>query len=145
MHSIFVHLADSPSDDVAAYFDARAAKGLREHWYFPDRADPVFTIRFPHGGAEYRDEENRRQVEAALGGEPSLTVQFDVGGKHPGHRELREFLAAFLARHPGIALDDLSKHIWSVEDLRSDHRVEGMAFADHESWRKHHKAHVKHV
>ena len=141
MHSIFVHLADVSRDDVSDYFDAHAERGLREHWYHPKRSDPIFTIRFPHGDSEFHDAENRNDVVEALGREPDLTVQFDAGGKHPGHKELRAFLVKFLAKYDGVALDDLSTHVWTVDDLRADLHVHGFSFADHESWRKLHKVH----
>ena len=141
MHSIFVHLRDARRDDISEYFDTRAGKGLREHWYYPNRTDPVFSIRFPHGDSDFRDEENRRAVVEALGAEPALTVQLDAGGKHPGHPELRRFLIDLFEHHPGVALDDLSPHVWTLEDLRADRHVLGFAFADHESWRKLHTVH----
>jgi hypothetical protein len=141
MHSMFVHFADVGRDELAEYFDTHAVRGLREHWYHPTRTDPAFSARFPHEGAEFRDDENRRHVAQVLGGEPASTVQFDVGGKRPGHKELRQFLARLLAIHPGVALDDLSPHIWTLDDLRADRHVDGFAFADHESYRKLHTTH----
>lgn len=139
MHSIFVHLLDVSRDEISDYFDAHAERGLRDHWYSPKRSDPVFTIRFPHGNSEFRDAENRRHVVEALGREPELTVQFDAGAKHPGHKELRAFLVALFGEYSGVALDDLSPHVWTVDELKADTHVNGFAFADHESWRKLHK------
>ncbi|MBK7875866.1 MAG: hypothetical protein IPJ77_08955 [Planctomycetes bacterium] len=139
MHSIFVHLLDVSRDEISDYFDAHAERGLRDHWYSPKRSDPVFTIRFPHGNSEFRDAENRNHVAAALGRAPDLTVQFDAGAKHPGHKELRAFLVALFGEFTGVALDDLSQHVWTVDELKADTHVGGFAFADHESWRKQHK------
>lgn len=141
MHSIFVHLLDASRDDLSEYFDAHAQRGLREHWYSPNRTDPDFSIRFPHGDAEFRDADNRRHVAEALGREPDVTVQFDAGAKHPAHRQLRAFLVGFLTEYAGVALDDLSPHVWTVDELETDHKVNGFSFADHESWRKQHKFH----
>ena len=138
MHSIFVHFVNVSRDEISDYFDTRSVKGMREHWYHPNRADPVFSIRFPHGDSDFRDEENRRHVVEALGREPELTVQFDVGGKRPGHKELRTYLVDALSEFPGVALDDLSPHVWTREELEADEHVQGFAFADHESWRKLH-------
>ena len=111
MHSIFVHLTDVSRDDISDYLDAHAVRGLREHWYHPDRSDPIFTVRYPHGDSDFRDEENRTHVVEALGREPDLTVQFDAGAKHPGHKELRAFLIKLLTKYSGVALDDLSSEL----------------------------------
>lgn len=141
MHSIFAHFTNVSRDDLSAYFDAHAERGLREHWYHPNRSDPIFTIRYPHGDSDFRDPQNRVDVVKALGGEPSLTVQFDAGAKHPGHKQLRAFLVTLLTKYSGVALDDLSTHVWTVDDLRTDLHVHGFSFADHESWRKLHVVH----
>ncbi|MFN0244371.1 MAG: hypothetical protein ACKVWV_15900 [Planctomycetota bacterium] len=141
MHSIFVHLLDASRVEISGYFDAQAERGMREHWYHPNRSDPVFSIRFPHGDSDFRDPENRNDVVEALGGDPNLTVQFDAGAKHPGHKELRAFLVQLLSKYAGVALDDLSTHVWTVDDLRTDLHVHGFSFADHESWRKLHHVH----
>lgn len=141
MHSIFVHLLDVSRDELCSYLDEHTVRGLREHWYHPNRSDPVFSIRFPHGDSDFRDAENRKHVVDALGREPDVTVQFDAGARHPGHKELRAFLTELLSEYSGVALDDLSTHVWTVEELESDAHINGFAFADHESWRKLHKVH----
>lgn len=138
MHSIFVHLVDVSREEIGSYLDARTERGLREHWYSPNRSDPNFSIRFPHGNSEFRDAQNREHVVQALGREPDVTVQFDSGARHPGHKPLRLFLAKLLAEYTGVALDDLSPHVWTVDELEADAHVNGFAFADHESWRKLH-------
>ena len=139
MHSIFVHLLDVSRDEISDYFDSLAERGLREHWYSPNRADPDFTIRFPHGNSEFRDAENKQHVAEKLGAEPALTVQFDAGARHPAHKPLRMFLVKLLGEYEGVALDDLSPHVWTLDELKADVHVNGYAFADHESWRKLHK------
>lgn len=141
MHSIFVHLLDVSRDEISDYLDAHAERGLREHWYSPQRTDPDFSIRFPHAGSDFRDAENRKHVVEALEREPDLTVQFDAGLKHPAHKQLRAFLMAMLTEYSGVALDDLSTHVWTADELRDDVHISGFAFADHESWRKLHKTH----
>ncbi|MDZ4774855.1 MAG: hypothetical protein SGI72_17160 [Planctomycetota bacterium] len=141
MHSVFVHCVKVTRTEIADWVGGRSVKGLREHWYVPNRNDPIFTVRFPHEGAEFSSAENRRHVVELIGREPDVTVQLDAGGKHPGHKELRAFITELLSEYSGVALDDLSPHVWTLEDLRSDKHVNGFAFADHESWRKLHAAH----
>jgi len=136
MHSVLVYLVGVTKSEAAAYFSANSQTGLREHWYFPNRADPVLSIRFPHAGSEFRDAETRASVVQVVGREPDLTIQFDVGGKHPGHRELREYLIDMLDEYSGVAVDDLSPHVWTLDELKADLRIAGFAFADHEAFRK---------
>jgi hypothetical protein len=143
MYSVFVHLVNVTRPELADWFDSRAVQGLREHWYFPNRNDPVFSIRFPHAGSEFKDPEVKRGVVEVTGRTPDVTVEFDGGGKHPGHKEMRKFLIEMLGEFSGVAVDDLSPHIWTLEDLKADKHVNGFAFADHESFRKsaaHHTA-----
>ena len=147
MHSVFVHLINVTKLEVATYLADHAQLGLREHWYFPNRQDPFFSIRFPHAGSEYRTPAEHDAVRQVIGREPQLTVQFDVGGKHPGHPELREFLVDLLGEFSGVALDDLSGHVWTLADLQADKHINNFAFADHESFRRSHivpRAHHPH-
>ena len=140
MHSVFVHCVKVTRTEIADWVGGRSVKGLREHWYVPNRNDPIFTVRFPHEGSEYSSPENRRAVIEVMGREPDMHVQCDAGGKHPGHKELRMFLIDLLSEYSGVACDDLSPHVWTLEDLRNDKHVNGFSFADHESWRKLHGA-----
>ena len=107
MHSVFVHFSNVTRLEIAEYLDHTSVKGLREHWYFPNRNDPVFSIRFPNAGSDFRDDANKQHVVAAMGDMPDLTIQIDVGGKHPGHKELRSFLTKLLGEYSGVALDGL--------------------------------------
>jgi hypothetical protein len=141
MYSVFVHLVNVTRPELADWFDSRAVQGLREHWYFPNRNDPVFSVRFPHAGAEFKEQGVKERVSAVMGRTPDISVEFDGGGKHPGHKEMRKFLVELLGEYSGVAVDDLSSHVWTVEDLRADTRINGFAFADHESFRKHAGAH----
>lgn len=141
MYSVFVHLVGATRPELIDWFDARAVQGLKEHWYFPNRNDPMFSIRFPHAGAEYKDPGQRAAVEAVMGRPSDASVQFGGGGKHPGHKEMRKFLIEMLGEFSGVAVDDLSPHVWTLEDLKADKRVNGFAFADHESFRKQAGAH----
>lgn len=141
MHSVFVHLVNVTRPEIAEWLESRSVRGLREHWYVPNRSDPVFSVRFPHSGSEYVSDANRRDVETVMGRASDLHVQFDVGGKHPGHKELRAFLVELLGEFSGVAVDDLSPHVWTLDQLRADHHVNGYAFADHDSFRRAHGAH----
>lgn len=146
MHSVFVHCVKVTRTEIADWVGGRSVKGLREHWYVPSRNDPVFSVRFPHEGSEFASEENKKHVLELLGRHPDVTIQCDAGGKHPGHKELRAFLIDLLSDYSGVALDDLSPHVWTLEDLKADKHVNGFAFADHESYRKlhvhHHQGHT---
>lgn len=141
MHSVFVHCVNVTRTEIADWVGGRSVKGLREHWYVPNRNDPVFSVRFPHEGSEYASLENKQHVLEVLGREPAVTIQFDAGGKHPGHKELRMFLVELLSDYSGVALDDLSPHVWTLEDLKADKHVNGFSFADHESYRRLHVTH----
>ena len=141
MHSVFVHLVNFTRAEIADWLGSRSLKGLREHWYVPNRNDPVFSVRFPHSGSEYQSPDNHRGVTEVMGREADTHVQFDVGGKHPGHKELRVFLVELLTEFSGVAVDDLSPHVWTLDELRENKLVNGYAFADHDSFRRAHGAH----
>lgn len=136
MYSVYVHLVNVTRPELADWFDSRAVQGLREHWYVPNRNDPMFSIRFPHAGVEYKDPDGKRRVTEVMGRAPDVTVELDGGGKHPGHKEMRTFLIEMLGEFSGVAVDDLSPTVWTIEDLKADKHVNGFAFADHESFRK---------
>jgi len=56
-----------------------------------------------------------------------------VGAQDGGRRQHGEQLFEV------VAVDDLSPHVWTLDELKADVHVNGFAFADHESWRKLHK------
>ena len=80
MHSVFVHCVNVTRTEVGDWVGGRSVKGLREHWYVPNRTDPVFSVRFPHEGSEYASDENRRHVKETIGRDPDITLQLDPSG-----------------------------------------------------------------
>ncbi len=144
MRSANVHLVGASKSDVAAELSKIAQKGMGEHWYHPDRQHTRLTIRFHPGAHPPQPPTTEDEFVGTLGTSPDLTLYCDTGsrlnpdeaGKGVETRELQEVVQMLLGRFRGVARDDLTNHLWTLDEIRSGKAVKGAPFGDHEAWRR---------
>jgi len=73
--------------------------------------------------------EDVHRVEEALGYHPTWALQVIVSGRIDGTDEIRAF-AAQLLKNGGVAVDDYSDHCWTLEEIESDLKIDGLSFFD---------------
>jgi hypothetical protein len=147
MRSVNVHLVGASRDEVASQLSRIAQKGMGDHWYHPDRQHTRLTIRFHPGTHQPQPPNTADEFVGTLGATPDLTVYLDTGsrlnpdeaGKQGGTEELHHLVEVLLGRFRGVARDDLTNHLWTLEEIRAGKAIHGAKFGDHEAWRASHK------
>ena len=147
MQSVNLHLVGATKDEVAAQLSKIAQKGMGDHWYHPDRQRTRLTIRFHPGAHAPQPPNTDDEFVGTLGTTPDLTIYVDTGGRlNPDEagrqietRELHHVVELLLGRFRGVARDNLSNHLWTLDEIRSGKEIQGAAFGDHEGWRRAHR------
>ncbi|WP_438037351.1 hypothetical protein [Sorangium sp. So ce204] len=133
MRSVVVFLRDTMESAVTAYLDA-AYPEQRDPWVVFVAGDACLYINlYRHGPLEH-EPEDWADIVQRFGGEPAACVIADVSGRHPGDEQVAGFVAGLLSRFSGAAMDDYTPHLWSLDELRSGHRVRGHPFFDYNGW-----------
>ncbi len=146
MRSVNLHLIGATKEEVAAQLSRIAQKGIADHWYHPNREHARFTIRFSPGAHSPQPPNTDDEFRGTLGAPPDLTLYLDSGhrinpdeaGKQIGAQEVHEVVGQVLERFQGVARDDLTNHLWTLDEIRSGKKINGAGFGDHEAWRKSH-------
>jgi hypothetical protein len=147
MRSVNVHLVGATKEEVAAQLSKFAQKGLGDHWYHPDRQKTRFTIRFHPGAHPPQPPTTEDEFVGTLGAPPDLTLYLDSGsrlnpdeaGKQIELHELHHVVELLLGRFQGVARDDLTRHLWTLDEIRAGKSIDGAQFGDHDAWRRSHR------
>ena len=67
-------------------------------------------------------------------GAPPLGVVADISGRVDGSAEATEFCCRFLLRFGGVAMDDYSDHLWTLQELETQTLYRGHHFFDTSGW-----------
>jgi len=132
MRSVFAHLINTSSQTVAVWLDSFVGSGSSSGiWRYPNEEDPVLYIEFCK---DYRDfePEDYEQFVTALNQIPSVSVAADVCGRVNGTTEVMAFTTAILKAFTGVAQDDYSNHCWTLAEIESNVKVDGLRFFDFE-------------
>jgi hypothetical protein len=130
VRSVLVFLRDTTEAEVTAYLDG-AYRSQREPWVVAVDGDACLYIRLYHDGPREHEPEEWADIIRRLGGEPTVGVIADVSGRHPGDKQVAEFVTTLLARFRGAAMDEYTTHLWSLSELRAGRHIEGHPFFDY--------------
>ncbi len=147
MQSVNVHLVGASKAEVAEQLSSIAQKGMGDHWYHPDRQHTRLTIRFHPGSHQPQPPNTEDEFVGTLGAPPDLTLYLDTGsrlnpdeaGKQIGAHEVHKVVESLLGRFRGVARDDLTSHLWTLDEIRAGKAIDGATFGDHIGWRQSHK------
>lgn len=144
MRSVSVHIVGASREEVAAQLSKIAQKGMGDHWYHPDRQHARLTLRFQPGAQPPQPPNSDDEFVGTLGAPPEVTIYLDTGGRlNPDEagrqldrKEIHKVVEHILARFRGVARDDLSPHLWTLEEIRTGKSIAGAQFGDHDAWRR---------
>ncbi|MEV4431068.1 hypothetical protein ACN9M0_00965 [Streptomyces sp. R-07] len=126
MRTVFVFPAGE-STATAARLD-RLMRGQDGYWtdgkLYIDLEDEQDGLLFTDW-----EPEDIRLVDSALGHHPTWALQVDVSGRIDGTAEIRSFLSHILEAG-GVAIDDYSEHCWTLEEINTECKVDGLGFFD---------------
>lgn len=133
MRSVVVFLRDTTESAVTAYLDATYPE-QREPWVVFVKGNACLYINLYRDRPLDHEPEEWADIVQRFGGEPAIGVLADVSGRHPGDEQVAAFVAGLLSRFSGAAMDEYTEHLWSLDELRGGHRVQGHPFFDYKGW-----------
>lgn len=136
MDSIILHLIDTSEEEVASflrdtYHTHQFQKG--PEWIDEIDGDPCLYISFYYDMYNEYDPEAISEITSFFGRGPSVQVIADISGRHRGMRE-HDFARKLLTRFRGVAQDEYTYHLWTLDEINSGYVVEGHTFDDHMGW-----------
>jgi hypothetical protein len=118
MRSVVLFLRDAQPDEVERVLSDVYPRQARPWVGLAADGESVLYIGAPVvGNHAVDDEELIAAVITALGAPPSATLFADVSWRHPGHLEVREFAELLLRQFVGVAHDDYSSDLWTLEEV----------------------------
>lgn len=134
MRSILLHFRSVTKAYVNDLLQQICRPAKESGWVFEVEGEPYLYIDFYlEGPREFQPEDWAALVES-LGGEPAVSLIVDISGRHPGDKELREFVSAVLSKFDGFAQHEYTNHCWTLPEIVSGHQEEGHPFFDYLGW-----------
>ena len=128
MRSVYV-FARVTSEELGSYLDSLVPRrGAAEQWLYPDPDKKILYIQITDDLYDELEPETLEEVLAHFGGERVTCLSIDVSGRYPGEEEVKEIVSMLLRRFEGIAMDDWSEHLWTLEEIVSGRRWNGQRF-----------------
>ena len=132
MRSVFVSLRAASERDVRDHLDESYSRGVAPASEWCD--EEILFIDFDHDGPVEFGPEDWSRLVAPLGGEPSASLIANVSGRHAGDEQVLRFIRSILERFDGLAQDEHTNHLWSLDEVVSGHQVRGHPFFDTVGW-----------
>lgn len=86
------------------------------------------------------DPEDVAILEAAIGHHPTWAVRIDISGRVDGTAEVHQMIALLL-EHGGVATDDYTTHPWTLPEILSGARIDGLRFFDFRGYQELNREH----
>ena len=134
MRSIFLHLRGATKAEVNHLLQRICRTGKGPEWVFDVGGESYLYIDFYLDGRREFEPEDWAALVESLGGDPAVSLIVDISGRHPGDRELKEFVSAVLSKFDGFAQDEYTTHCWTLQEIASGHQEEGHPFFDYLGW-----------
>lgn len=130
MRSVVVHVQGCAEAELESAL-CELYPGQEDPWLDMVDGDPCLYIRIlqPDEAGRWVAEE-RAPALRHFGEVRPLTVVADVSGRHDGTSRVRALAVALLSRFEGIATDEYSDRLWSLDEILRDASVEGHRFFD---------------
>jgi hypothetical protein len=133
MRSVFVYLRDTTKAEVTAYLD-RTCQANGPDWVVTVGEDPCLYISVYHDSIIAFAPDEWTDLVRRFGSEPDVIVSADISGRYPGDAQTYAFVTDLLTQFRGGAMDEYTDHLWSLDELRSRHKVSGHPFFDYNGW-----------
>jgi hypothetical protein len=133
MRVIIAFLRNTTEAAVSAYLDATYPE-QREPWVALVHEDACLYIDFYRERPVEFEPEDWADVVRRFGGAPAVEVIAMVSGRHAADAEVTQFITGLLSQFDGAGMDEYSTHLWSLDELRGAHRVQGHPFFDYNGW-----------
>ena len=138
MRSVIAYLTGTTRNEVSEFLDQYYPSEAYRHehtdafnWIVYKDGDAVLWIGFYNDLASEGGPEEVARITRALGEEIIVSVSADVSGRHKGQYEATIFIVGLLSRFHGVAEEDLSDHLWTLQELLNYSRYQGRLFFEY--------------
>lgn len=128
MRSVFVWVRATPAKLRACLDELAHRQGTTEQWLYPDSIQSILYIQPTDELYDELEPETQAALDARFDGRRVSCLSIDVSGRCDGEREVREVVSALLRRFDGVAMDDWSEHLWTLEEIDSGKKWEDRRF-----------------
>jgi hypothetical protein len=137
MRSVVIHLARVTRDAISTRLSQFAEAQKGESWIYPPHSSrPSLYLEFYDDYEQEFEQEELRPLISALGQKPDVSVIANVSGRVPGDVEVRALAECLLGAFQGVAQDEYSEHCWSLAEICSGAKQDGLKFFDYEGWHR---------
>lgn len=131
VRSVFLFLRDATEQTLDNLLQQIYRSDLGPRWVVTVDDDPCLYVNFYTNAREEFETNEWLALVEALGAEPAVSLQVDISGRHSGDQQVKEFVSTVLSNFNGVAMDDYTKHYWTLQEILSGRREEGHPFFDY--------------
>jgi hypothetical protein len=128
MRSVLVHLAGCTEAEVASLLTATYPTQAGPPWIALVDGDACLYIVFYRDHVSEFEPADLDLLLARFSGRLPVSVRADVSGRHDGALQVRHFVETLLSSWPGLAEDEYSNHLWTLEEVRTRSSVDGRPY-----------------
>ena len=118
MRSVIVHLKNADIEGVKDLLEGRYT-AQEDQWIGWVNQDPCLYIAIYTHLLEEASEDELTGLKQRLGKLPSVSLIADISGRHHGGPQVVAFVSLLLERFEGVATDDYSDDLWTLEEIVS--------------------------
>jgi hypothetical protein len=133
METIIVHLWDTNEEEVASFLQDTYPCQKGPPWIDEIEGDACLYINIYYDLFIESDPKEIAELTSFFGREPSVHVSADISSRHLGDHD-SDFARTLLKRYRGVANDEYTSHLWTLEEIDSGYLVQGHTFSDHLGW-----------
>lgn len=128
MRSVYVFIPTTVKE-LRSHLDSLTPR-VRDvnQWLYPNATEKVLYIEIADDVHDELEPETAETLLRQFGGERVRCVSIDVSSRCPGEHEIREIVLGLLHRFGGVAMDDWSDHLWTLDEIKTGLRCEGRHF-----------------
>ncbi len=129
MRSVFIFFPASQQSAVAGVLTKLLGESIELRW--TDQRSVWATFIDPKNDFDADEIEG---IASALGTTDFLCVMADISGRIPGVKEATDLCMWILECVPGVAMDDYSARLWTLDQMRTGAKFTGKSFFDTDGW-----------
>jgi hypothetical protein len=133
MRSIALFLRGANEAALTAYLD-RSYPGQRQPWVLSVNGDTRLYIDVVPFEPEDFEPEELADFATQFGDLPPCYVVAHVSGRHAGEVEVVQFIEGLFTEFRGVAMDEYTSHLWSLDEIKTAHRFKNHPFFDYNGW-----------
>ena len=137
MRSVFVYVKDATKESVVSCLPTLKnihTSRIGLPWIYNIEGETYLYVDVNDEPASEYEAEEWQEIVAQFGEVPKVEITVDVSGRHPGDKQVQDFVESVLNVFTGAALDEYTLHLWTIEEIKAKIFVNGHPFFDYNGW-----------